>query len=353
MPAVNHMVATLCDDDHSVAQTAYELLRTQQNEWSLLDRDETIVHHMELVRAMNNIAGRITEDRTGWPTSLLQQSISTSVDRADDASQRLYAAATQMLDRMSLSEQSGPSILVRNDDEFDTPRRLVVRTEPLPVSPSESIEGWTQWPPRADDTDATEREPASPTVYRSAGMRLQPVPDNETFVLSPVPEPATAPIDDEPIASAMPQPANSVAQDTPGDIRPVNLLVDSPLATYDTKSVIYWLGNSHPPLRAAAKTELTRRGLSESQIAIATRIAAGDLQTKLDLVDMIAGDTSADPRPWLLLLLKDPSRDVKLRAVSVLATFKDPAIQQELETHLLDEPDPTVAFRIRRLLDLR
>jgi hypothetical protein len=137
------------------------------------------------------------------------------------------------------------------------------------------------------------------------------------------------------------------------NVRPVGMLVDSPLETYDTESVIYWLGNSHAPLRTAAKDELKRRGLSDDEIGIATRIAAGDVQTKLDLVDFIARSGKHDPRPWLLLLMNDPSRDVKLKAVSVLATINDPAVEQKLRSRIIDEPDPTVAFRIRRLLDLR
>jgi hypothetical protein len=71
------------------------------------------------------------------------------------------------------------------------------------------------------------------------------------------------------------------------------------------------------------------------------------------LIDAIARSQSIDPRPWLLMMLEDESRDVKLRVVSVLATMNDPGVSQRLRMHLIDEHDPTVAARIRRVLNLR
>jgi hypothetical protein len=138
-----------------------------------------------------------------------------------------------------------------------------------------------------------------------------------------------------------------------GMLRVVGSIVESPLEAYDTRSVIYWLGHSNVSLASAAEQELRRRGMSGESIQMATRIATGDVQTKLDLVDAVAHDRSIDPRPWLMLLLRDPSRDVKLRSVSILATMNDPQIQRDLRDHAMTEPDPTVAARIRRVLEKR
>lgn len=345
--AIDSMVGILCDEDDSVARTAYDMLRTQQNDWNLLDRAVAIKRNKMLVDAMDAIAPQIKDDRTVWTTGLLQQSIALSVNRQDAPSKELYAAATTMLDRMALSERSGPSILVEDVGDFDSPRPLTVRSEPLPVPASESLDDWTQWPP-------VENAPA--VVYRSSASTLQPVPEGEQIAFGDVNASATelpyVAAETVQIKKATPKFASGVPQ-TQAEVRPVAMLVESPLETYDTKSVIYWLGNSHQPLRSAAKDELIRRGLSEEEIGIATRIAAGDVQTKLDLVDFIVRNGTLDPRPWLLLLMNDPSRDVKLKTVAVLATIKDPAVENELRNHIVDEPDPTVAFRIRRLLDLR
>ena len=359
LPGLESLVGALCDTDDGVARTAFELLRTQQTDWAVLDHADSVHHHACLVGAMNAIVDRVPDDRTVWTTGLLQQCVTVSVDRQDEASRQLYTAATGMLDRMSLSKGSGPSILVDDDASLSNSGRLAIRSQPLPVSPSESTDRWTDWPATAENP---------PIVYRSSAVKLRPVSPDDAVDLNEVTVVDESFIDNgnrstEPVDAAYSaasqvaaEPATRIERgeaSTEFDVRPAAMLVDSPLETYDTKSVVFWLGSSHVPLREAANAELQRRGLSAEEILIATRIAAGDLQTKLDLVDDIARNGSIDPRPWLLLLLADPSRDVKLKTVSVLATIKDPAVEQHLRNHILGEPDPTVAFRIRRLLDLR
>ena len=360
LPAIEPLVGALCDEDVEVARTAYDILRTQQNDWAALEDKDSVAHHCELIDAMDLIAEQIDDDRTTWTSSLLQQSISASVSQDSEATKQLYAAATAMLDRMSLSERSGPSILVDSDADENRPRRLTVRSQPLPVSPRDAAEEWTDWPPPPQQSVQPAIVSASsdqqPRVYRSSANNLRPVETRETITLTDVTYPDQQSTNPNPSADDSTLESHSSEDFRPReamDVLPTSHLIDSPLETYDTKSVIFWLGHSHERLRASAKSELVRRGLSEHEIVIATRIAAGDLQTKLDLVDDIARNGSIDPRPWLLLLMSDPSRDVKLKTVSVLATIKDPAVEQHLRTHILDEPDPTVAFRIRRLLDLR
>jgi HEAT repeat protein len=73
----------------------------------------------------------------------------------------------------------------------------------------------------------------------------------------------------------------------------------------------------------------------------------------MELIDALNGTGIIDPRPWLLLLLQDESRDVRLHTISILGSMDDPAIARRLQSHLADERDPTVAARIRRVLDLR
>ena len=117
--------------------------------------------------------------------------------------------------------------------------------------------------------------------------------------------------------------------------------------------LMHWLGSPEAGMRRKAKAELASRGYDESQIAVATQIASGDVMTRLALVDAIARSTEIDPRPWLYMMLEDTSREVKQRALSVLATMKDPQVDQRLQTQLARESDTTFAAQIRRVLQLR
>ena len=367
-PAIPCLVQTMADPDLEVARAAYELLQQAQNNWSVLDPSDRAERHAAMVRALKPLAVQLPDDRTGWGTSLLQQTLMETVDRNSDDARLLYSEANQAIASLSLTTRahSGDSVpeplsmdVDHDSEDPREPKRLSIRAQPLPVDQSRAAEAWTQWPPpretryeqqevvadafaQGSRAGAHSSETAgrndSPSVYRS-GSKLQPVGPREGIVLGTVGN----------SQAVSPQPADQASP----TIQPVTHLLDSPLETYDDASVMRWLGSEHVALRDKAESELTRRGYGPSEISLATQIVTADTQTRLELVNQIAQSPNVDPRPWLLMLLQDPSRDVKLRAISVLATMNDPAISQRLQLHLVDEQDPTVAARIRRVLKLR
>ncbi|MGB0760692.1 MAG: HEAT repeat domain-containing protein, partial [Rubripirellula sp.] len=255
----------------------------------------------------------------------------------------------------------------------------------------QSVDEWTSWPPsKAVARNITDvgsgassnmnsgrasgvslgtvdptRPPASrheavPTVYKSGANRLRLIGENEVVQLADVADSSgTASYAGDAISStnAMkvqpPVHRADVSQPVAVDANTQVGLVDSPMGTFDDASVMRWLGSPHAALREKAKLELVSRGFDGTAIAIATRIFTGDVSQKLELVDALSSTTVIEPRPWLLLLLQDPDRDVRLRAVSCLGSMDDPAIAGRLQTHLVEERDPAVASRIRRVLDLR
>lgn len=345
--AIDPLVDALADEDTEVARAAYDLLQRAQNEWNVLRRDDLQERHIALVDALNSIAVHVPDDRTGWASGLLHQTMMETVNQNDTASRELYKNANATLERYTLSQRSGPSVLV--DEPLDPlmPRRLIVRPQPLPVAAAETDESWTDWPPTQDSTitaspqlgDDQANQPAvlatdPPSVYRSSSMRLQTVEPGEMVDLR-----------------ELNQPLETSYQSA--ELRPVTNIVESPMQTLDDRSVIHWLGSPHRALREKAKLELIRRGFDGNQITIATRVASADTKTRTELVDVIARDQTIDPRPWLIMLLDDENREVKLRAISVLATMNDPAVVQELRMRLVDQSDPIVAARLSRVLNVR
>jgi hypothetical protein len=345
---IEPLVQQLAAEDLEVARTAFELLREAQNQWILLSQKEQQRCHARMVATIESIAVQIPDDRTGWPTSLLQQTLMTTVQRKDEQATALYRDANHALELLSISDRAGPSILDAEPLDPNQPRRLTIRSAPLPVSAVDTVDQWTDWPPtqsqagsaieivgRAnDETSEDDSLAQTPTVYRSGAATLQPIQSGEAVILRDIDQP------------------EETSHHT-SEIQPVTHLVDSPMETFDDKSVMHWLGSPHQALREKAKLELITRGFDGTQIAIATQIAAGDVQTRMALVDKLAESSGIDPRPWLLMLLEDQSREVRLRVVSILVTMDDPDITQRLRLHLVDERDPTVAFRIRRNLDIR
>lgn len=351
--AIDPLVSALAEKDPEVARTAFDLLAKNQNAWTILPQRKLQRSHATLVRSIQAIAVYLPDDRTGWANSLLQETIQYSINRQDKLSKLLYDDANHAIDMLAISDRAGPSILTDEPLDSSEPRRLYVRSEPLPVKEVQAGL-WTDWPPPEAKVEARENgdqvnlsvevppqgremefaEEAS--VYRSSPSRLKPVDPDQTVVLHDVSAPQSA------------------AELTPtGDLAAAAHLIESPMGTFDDRSVMHWLGSENRELRGKARVELTSRGYNENEIMIATQIVSADLPTRIALIDGIAHASQVDPRPWLLMLLDDKSRDVKLQAISVLATMNDAAVNNELRLRVTEERDPTVAARIRRVLNLR
>jgi hypothetical protein len=358
---ISPLALTLADNDVDVARTAFDLLRRTQSRWTVLDRDKRRVRQAALVDAIRSVAISLPDDRTGWGTSLLQPTIEATVDSRDQESRLLYQDAIRAMEMLSLSDRAGPSIL--NEERFApvSNRPMIVRSKPLPVSAVQPVDQWTDWPPPQDRlvarADASTQPPSEAAMRRGSqaprGELAQLVTEPATVYMSSSSSVALQPLQSgEPILLRdINEALEADQQDL--DIRPVAHLVDSPMETFDDKSVIYWLASPDPEFRRKSKLELMSRGYSETQIAIATQIASGDSMTKRGLIESLVRSPDIDPRPWLLMMLDDRSREVRLRVISVLATMNDRAVTQQLRIHLVDERDPIVAARIRRVLDVR
>jgi hypothetical protein len=395
--SVEPLVNSMTDQDDGVARSGYALLRAAQNNWTVLPAEEEASRHELLVDSLKGIAIKLPDYRTGWGTSLLQQTLMFAAEHPD-VTGSLPERASQAINLFALSGR--PTRSGATDDlGVAQAGRLDVEGGPLPVDAVQPVDEWTTWPPnqlptreiggrgavatkspdlgsvpastlRSDQAAGSGRvafeADAAPTVYKSGANRLQVVGENEVVQLAEV---GNSESHLEPVQVAAVQVAavqgkgpsminppvhradlsSSLALDANAQVA----LVDSPMGTFDDASVMRWLGSPHAALREKAKLELVSRGFDGTAIAIATRIYIGDIDEKLELVDALAGTSEIDPRPWLFLLLQDSDRDVRSRTISSLGSMDDPAITASLQSHLAQERDPAVASRIRRVLNLR
>lgn len=385
--SVEPLVNSMADEDAGVARAGYELLRTAQNNWTVLPLEDEASRHQLLIDALKGIAIDLPGHRTGWGTSLMQQTLLFASEHPN-AIGDLPDRASNTISLLSLSGRPDKAEAPTSVDA-EKIGRLDVQSGPLPVDAVQSVDEWTTWPPaqtsshhvagaasrsqanaavdlsstagqltvsQSDvDSLAEGRSDSVPTVYKPGANRLQVIGENEIVQLGDVAQSS---------ASVKLESNQSVGFKQPVHSTDVNLamttnlysqvaMVDSPIGTFDDASVMRWLGSPHAALREKAKLELVFRGFDGTAIAIATRIFTGDVTEKLELADALARTSVIDPRPWLLLLLQDADRDVRLRTISSLGSMDDPAIAGRLRTHLGDERDPAVASRIRRVLNLR
>lgn len=149
----------------------------------------------------------------------------------------------------------------------------------------------------------------------------------------------------------------------PGIIRPLALEAgvsedDSPAADsggplrrgvsgVETLELVLQLRSEDERTVADARSELSRRGFTDVHFELGLRLSDPDPEARKQLVRLLPSLRSVDPEPWLLWLGRDRSAEVRLAAISLLATSTDPALLAKVERIARTDTDP----RIRRQAD--
>lgn len=100
----------------------------------------------------------------------------------------------------------------------------------------------------------------------------------------------------------------------------------------------------------AIRTVLSERGLNAAELQMTARLKSADEAERLRLVDEVSQLPAATARRMLRLLLNDPSGDVRLRALSTLATANDPKLAEVAHSLAIEDKDPRVAELASKLL---
>jgi hypothetical protein len=373
-PAIPTLVSAMAAQQTTTGRTAYDILRRFQNQWTVLDEKASTQRHSELVAAIANVAPRLPDDRTGWATALVQQSILKSVDQETNGKKNLYRSANETLAILAHDHRSGPSILgspgstestndspsnftpqqTTADPSSRTPQRLLAKARPLPVEKTDAGGQWTDWPPGSGNNVARSD---TPSIYRSGSstlgsssmgssklnnqtsVRLRPVVPNQAVQLKPI----------ESIDNIVSKPAS---QQPVKQAHSVATLVETALEAYDDRSVMHWLSSNDAEQRQSARLELLSRGFNDAQIDFSINLAHPDASVRLHFVNELSRHQDIDPRPWLKLMWNDESREVRLAVISVLGSLRGRDASSELRQLMAQERDPMVAAKIRDALEL-
>ncbi len=91
-----------------------------------------------------------------------------------------------------------------------------------------------------------------------------------------------------------------------------------------------------------ARQELVRRGFSEVDLELARQLFSPDAESRKQLARAVPRLSSVDAAQWLMWLALDPQPEVRLAAVSTLATTGDPALLDRVEALARSDRDPQV-----------
>lgn len=326
--ATETLARRIAAENDSVAETAVDLIRDRQAAWSTRQDDDLAAAHMRMLVGLEEIVDQLPPIRVGWVAQLVNQTLIECVDQRGPAMTQTYHAANELLTRVA--DRTG--VENRLEDSIAGPSLVPLPVRMQTIDEATDFAAVPQPPPEPISDSLTTPDTDGPQIVARSTAPVTAVQHPEQAIHRVAGDSDQAP---------------DQTNDTPRRID------KTPLQTFSTRSVIGLLASNQAATRDQAVEELVRRGLSNEEIRIANQLAASQVEVRLGLLDSIIRRSDLDPRPWLLWLAEDTSREVRFRAVTALQAMNDSAVTATLRKRLSVEDDPTVIALLRQLTDRR
>jgi hypothetical protein len=348
--AIKPLVGQLASTSNENSDLAHSLLSEIQNSWITINPSDSRRRHQSLIEAIESIATHLNERQTALASRLVSQSLEVNRKETDRDGIYLVERCNEVLERLSIPHRVGPSVLDAEVMDPASPTRIAIR--PKVLSQNQAIEELSLLDLAPIEEPSIVSSGSSTIILKSGSLNLTPLDQGEAVTLRDIGEELIVPVTETahqvPMATEKPLIAPVAIQQVsspPLTASPVESLVD--------ESIYPLLHHAQSSLREAAEIELRSRGYQERELHLAAMAGSPQVEDRISLVDNLADLDETDPRPWLRRMLHDGHRDVRLRAISVIATMNDPDAMTVLRVRLAQEDDMTVAARLRRVLDLR
>ena len=100
---------------------------------------------------------------------------------------------------------------------------------------------------------------------------------------------------------------------------------------------------------AEAEVELERRGFTQVDLELARQLFDPDPEVRKRLARLLPELQTVDAVPWLLRLSRDEDSEVRLLAITLLATTGDPSLLDEIRRIAREDPAPRVQRQAARI----
>jgi hypothetical protein len=208
-----------------------------------------------------------------------------------------------------------------------------------------------EWPNAAAHSGAAANPGGRMVMDEAAQSAVADLPPHASGPGSAAPLPAPAVLADLPEAQPIPRPA---AREAVGDGAALAVAAAASRRASEAEQtasdltrlpVIRVMSLLHDPLPdtvAAAAAELDDRGLSGQHLELARDLTDPDPAVRRRLVDRLPDTPGLVARPWLLWLSHDDDADVRLAALTFLATSSDPRLLDYVRQLADRDQDPRI-----------
>jgi hypothetical protein len=143
------------------------------------------------------------------------------------------------------------------------------------------------------------------------------------------------------VASAQPRAPRTVTLPVSVEEAAPSEALDS-LKTVDVLDLMRRLRSETEAQRTAARRELLRRGFSEVDLELARQLFSPDVAARKQLAQAVPRLASVDAARWLMWLAADPQPEVRMAAITTLATTGDPRLLDRVEALARKDSDQQI-----------
>lgn len=122
----------------------------------------------------------------------------------------------------------------------------------------------------------------------------------------------------------------------------------------EDEQIVQWmrqLRSEEGGIARRARSRLIERGFSEVQLQLARQLFHPDPAARIQLARTLPGLRSIDARPWLMWLAKDEEANVRLAAITLLATTGDPELLSEVVRLAERDLDPRIQAQAAQIAE--
>jgi hypothetical protein len=218
----------------------------------------------------------------------------------------------------------------------------------LPIVPS--VESIAEDAPLPDSASKPSKEPAENAKNSDKAPAAQ---EAKPQAQPAQPEPARLELPaGQPLRKATPTTHNVLRQDP---LAPANGEGDTSkkLLLADPLELMRRLRAEDAGAADMARQELQRRGFTEVHLELAKQMFDPDAEVRKQLARMLPQLRSVNSTPWLVWLCRDGDADVRLLAVTLLATSNDPTVLAQVERVARLDGDPRIQEQAQRMARYR
>jgi hypothetical protein len=216
----------------------------------------------------------------------------------------------------------------------------------------------------AEEAMTTIEASPEPQLEANANEPMRVLPPEEDSAQSIAEEPATLDLDDDPMREL---PEIPTARRHAGAGRQLNLTQPAaaqiggaptppPAGPPEEVRIITWirqLRDADPQIVHQAEQALSAAGFDRRRLDLARQLTSPDPSIREQLAEALPRIEGIDAKTWLIWLSRDERTEVRLAAISVMATINDPEMSRRVEDMARRDPDPRVQRQGERLMELR